>query len=139
MARITPEDFRDFRLGYGSVRAVAEACDVAVRQVRRWETGVSRVPQWTIPYLRMRAGELGAIDPQWEGWRLRDHCILSPGVRGPSWDLYSLCAMAFRLGEAERRELELRRQISVLERENKALQRQVREATGQVEQLSLFT
>lgn len=138
MFKISAEEFRDFRLRYGSARAVAEACDVSERQVRRWETGASPVPRWTVPYLRMRAGELGAIDPQWEGWKLRDHCLQSPGVRGPSWDLYSLCATAFKLGEAERRERLLQRRIEELERDIRLLQRQLREATDQVEQLNLF-
>lgn len=139
MTTITPEDFRDFRLRYGSTRTVADACDVTERQVRRWETGESRVPAWTMPYLRMRAGDLGAIDPQWHGWHLRDHCLHSPGARGPAWDIYTLCAIASHLTSAERKELELQRRINVLEREIGALRQQLREATDQVEQLSLFS
>jgi DNA-binding transcriptional MerR regulator len=139
MTTITAEDFRDFRLRYGSTRTVADACDVTERQVRRWEAGVSRVPRWSIPYLRMLAGELGAIDPQWEGWRLQKHCLHTPGVRGPSWDIYTLCATAMKLTDTERRERELMRRIDELEREILVMQRQLREATDQVEQLSLFT
>lgn len=133
---MTAEEFREFRLGWGSRARVAEVCGVSERQVRRWESGASAVPPWTVQFLQMLSGNLGSIDRRWEQWRLVAHELCEPSGKA-----HSQHALYFRtfIDEIQRlRERDLRSRIEELEHELRAVQKRLREVTQGAEQLSLF-
>lgn len=77
---IAPEGFRELRLScFLSQRATAEFLGVSVATVRRWDRGQRRVPWIVVRLLRlMRLGDLGALAPAWDGWRLDGDALWSP-------------------------------------------------------------
>lgn len=76
------DDLKHLRLlGCLSIQQAAALAGVTVRQFRRWEKGESRVPLAALRLLRLAClGDLGALFPEWKGWRLRRHGLLPPGV-----------------------------------------------------------
>ena len=51
-------------------REVSDACGVSLRQVRRWDAGVSHPSRAVWRLLRLLAGDLGEITPEWRHWRI---------------------------------------------------------------------
>ncbi|HTF42854.1 MAG TPA: DUF3653 domain-containing protein [Terriglobales bacterium] len=54
---------------------IALLCKVNVRTARRWKSGERRMPKTARMIV---AGNLGAFDPAWHGWILRDGKLISP-------------------------------------------------------------
>jgi DNA-binding transcriptional regulator YiaG len=76
-------EFRELRRScLLSQRACAEFLGIAQGTVRNWDRGRSRVPKVVIRLLRLRRnGELGDLEPAWEGWLLRGDRLISPEGR----------------------------------------------------------
>ena len=76
-------EFRDLRLGcLLNQRACAEFLGVAVRTVRAWDSGRTRVPWAAVRLMRLfRSGELESISKPWAGWLLRGERLISPEGR----------------------------------------------------------
>lgn len=77
---VSPEGFRELRLScFLSQRAAADFLGVSVATVRRWDRGQRRVPWAVVRLLRLkRLGDLGALAPAWDGWRLDGDALWSP-------------------------------------------------------------
>ena len=61
---------------YGlSVSHIAKVCKVDLTTARRWKRGAKCPPQTALMVL---SGDLGWLDPAWEGWRLVGGRIVSP-------------------------------------------------------------
>lgn len=63
---------------------------MCVRTVRHWDSGRNRVPWSAVKLLRLlRLGDLGALYPAWDGWKLRpDGDLVSPnGYAFEPWRL----------------------------------------------------
>jgi hypothetical protein len=54
---------------------VAAICHVSIATAKRWLSGKTRIPHYARLLL---TGDLGAINPDWKGWRLEKHTIISP-------------------------------------------------------------
>lgn len=110
MPPIPPADFARVRQDFGSLEAAAEACGVTVKQVRRWESGVSSVPRAAYRLLQLLGTrELGAMDSAWAGWRLTRAGLASP--EGEVYERTWFYALKYHLGSRDAREAGLRRQI----------------------------
>lgn len=77
---VSAEGFRELRLScLLSRRTAAAFLGVSVDTVRRWDRGRQRVPWAVVRLLRLkRLGDLGALAPAWDGWRLDGDAIWSP-------------------------------------------------------------
>lgn len=61
---------------YGiSISEIARICRVSLKTAHRWKAG-QYVPGYC--ELAMLSGDLGYWDKAWEGWVLRDGCLISP-------------------------------------------------------------
>ena len=54
---------------------IALLCKVHVKTARRWKSGERKMPETARMIL---AGDLGAFDPAWHRWALRDGNLISP-------------------------------------------------------------
>jgi len=60
-------------------QACADLLGVCVRTVRHWDAGRNRVPWSAVKLLRLlRGGDLGALEPAWQGYRLDGNTIWTP-------------------------------------------------------------
>lgn len=75
--------FRELRLScLLNQRACATFLGVALRTVRNWDRGRTRVPWAAVRLMRLyRVGELDSISAAWTGWLLRGERLISPGGR----------------------------------------------------------
>lgn len=128
--------FRAARETYGTREDAARALGVSMRQLRRYERGETAAPGWAMRLLRLLAGELGEINPQWEGWRLRGATLYPPWNQefGLGWFLWLKSHVLRR--EARERRLEMR--IAELEGEIERLNSALRAARDEPEQIDLF-
>lgn len=84
----------------------ADLLGVNVKTVKRWESGAARIPRAAVLALHLLAGDLGALWPDWIGWRLD-----GPGGRvvapnGYTFDCNEMAALPYRyaqIADAERR------------------------------------
>src|SRR5699024_8820348 len=66
-----------------SRKACAAYLGVSLRTVRYWDAGRHQVPWPVVRLLRLlRCGELGGLDPAWEGFRLLRGVLYTPDGRG---------------------------------------------------------
>lgn len=128
---ITPELFTEARAAFGSREAAAEACALSLRQIRRYESGASAPPRTVYRLLRTLSGELGEIDARWAGWRLRGAALYPPWHQEFSlaWFMWLRSHTLAR----EARERDLERTVEV-----ECLERRLREARSEPEQIDLF-
>ena len=54
---------------------VAALCHVSITTAKRWLLGKTRIPHYARLLL---TGDLGAINPDWKGWRVEGDAIISP-------------------------------------------------------------
>jgi hypothetical protein len=54
---------------------IARLCRVNVATARRWKRGATRIPEAAKMIL---TGDLGAFDPAFRGWKMRDGKLISP-------------------------------------------------------------
>ncbi|WP_421190074.1 DUF3653 domain-containing protein [Aeromonas sanarellii] len=91
--------FRWFECGL-SEEETANLCFVSVRQVTNWDKG-KEIPPACKRLMRMASGrELPTIFKAWEGWRMKNDCIVAPN--GVTFDRKRIEAMA--IIQAERSE-----------------------------------
>lgn len=66
----------DFGLTRAELRALLEVPEATLS---RWLAGRAEPPAHVVAFLRVVArGELAALDPAWEGWRLEAGALVSP-------------------------------------------------------------
>lgn len=83
--------FRWFECGL-SVEEVANLCFVSVRKVTYWDKG-TEIPPVYKRLMRMACGrELPTIFKAWEGWRMKNDCLISPN--GVMYDRRRIEALA---------------------------------------------
>lgn len=77
---MAPDGFLELRRScLLSRRAAAALLGVSVDTVRRWDRGRQRVPWSAVRLLRLqRLGDLGALAPAWDGWRIDGDALWSP-------------------------------------------------------------
>ena len=82
--RVRPDGFRELRMAcLLSRKACAAYLGVSLRTVRYWDAGRHQVPWPVVRLLRLlRCGELGGLDPAWEGFRLLRGVLYTPDGRG---------------------------------------------------------
>ncbi len=69
--------FRWFECGL-SEEETANLCFVSVRQVTNWDKG-KEIPPACKRLMRMASGrELPTIFKDWEGWRMKNDCLVAP-------------------------------------------------------------
>jgi hypothetical protein len=86
-----------------SAHRLAVLCGVTERQARRWRAA-RRLPAKYLALLEQRAGELGALDAAWNGWRLfRGELIDRDGNRYRPGDVVAIPLRRQQLQELERR------------------------------------
>ncbi|MGE0289647.1 MAG: hypothetical protein AB7I42_25835 [Bradyrhizobium sp.] len=101
---IAPEEFIRVRQLYGSQKQAADACGVGVKQLRRWESGLSPVPRAPYRLLAILGGrDLGEIEPAWRGWLLRGDALGTPEGEVIRRTLYM--EMPYLINAARAREL----------------------------------
>lgn len=54
---------------------VAAICQVSLTTAKGWLSGKTRIPRHAVVLL---TGDLGAMDPGWQGWRVEKDRIVSP-------------------------------------------------------------
>lgn len=80
------------------IKQIVEICQVDVTTARRWVRGATCPPQHVLLYLHARYyQDLGVIDPDWRGWKLRHGCLISP----EGWQMTMGDVLASRLHEAQ--------------------------------------
>jgi hypothetical protein len=80
---ISPEGFRELRHScLLSQRQAAAYLGVCLRTVRHWDSGRNRVPWSVVRLLRLlRAGELGGLCDEWQGWTINRLGLHAPDGR----------------------------------------------------------
>lgn len=80
---ISPEGFRALRHScLLNQREAAAYLGVCLRTVRHWDSGRNRVPWSVVRLLRLlRAGELGGLADEWEGWTINRLGLHAPDGR----------------------------------------------------------
>ena len=69
---------------------------MTVATAKRWKLGHSRIPYTAVVVL---SGHLGAISPEWQGWRLLGDALISPdGERVSEADLVAVMRTAEESG-----------------------------------------
>jgi hypothetical protein len=67
---------------------IARLCRVDVATARRWKRGATRISEAAKMIL---TGDLGAFDPAFRGWKLRDGKLISPeGWEATAGDILSI-------------------------------------------------
>jgi len=67
---------------------IARLCRVDVATARRWKRGATRIPEAAKMIL---TGDLGAFDPAFRGWKMRDGKLISPeGWEATAGDVLSI-------------------------------------------------
>ncbi len=54
---------------------IAHRCGVTLATARRWKLGRSRIPYTAAVAL---SGHMGAMSPEWQGWRIQDDALITP-------------------------------------------------------------
>ncbi|MBL0525137.1 regulator [Aeromonas dhakensis] len=94
--------FRWFECGL-SKEETANLCFVSVRQVTYWDKG-TEIPPVYKRLMRMASGrELPTIWKEWEGWRMKNDCLISPA--GVTYDRRRLEAVAIIQAERSERQM----------------------------------
>ncbi|MFQ2112012.1 DUF3653 domain-containing protein [Aeromonas veronii] len=94
--------FRWFECGL-SIEETANLCFVSVRQVTYWDKG-KEIPPAYKRLMRMASGrELPTIWKEWEGWRMKNDCLVSP--TGVTYDRRRLEAIAIIQAERSERQM----------------------------------
>jgi len=85
------------------VAVMAERCGVRLTTARRWKLGQARIPFAAGAVL---SGHLGALSPEWIGWRVIGDALVSPdGVRITQTDLVRAIGEAQQYGYSSLNEL----------------------------------
>jgi hypothetical protein len=80
------------------IKQIVEICGVDITTARRWKRGATCPPQHMLRYLSARYYEdLGFLDPDWRGWKLRRGNLISP----EGWEMTMGDVLASRLHEAQ--------------------------------------
>jgi len=93
---------------------IARICKVDVKTARRWKNGENRMPETARMIL---AGDLGAFDPAFSGWSLRNGKLISP----EGWEASPGDVLSIQLTQA---------QLATARSENRALKEAMEAARG---------
>jgi transcriptional regulator with XRE-family HTH domain len=119
-------DLRRLRLHAGLIDD-AKACavlGVTPKTLHRWERD-NQAPAAVVRLLRLFCGELGALSPEWQGWRLAGDGIYPPGdSRG--WVAGFVLALPYRNDQVR----DQKRTIERLENERRNLSERLRLVLG---------
>jgi transcriptional regulator with XRE-family HTH domain len=86
---------------------IARRCGVDIATARRWKRGITRTPQSALMILE---GDLGAFDPAWRGWTLRDGQLISPeGWEATPGDVLSIPLLRAQISTYQAKERMLQR------------------------------
>lgn len=88
-------------------------CGMSPRQWRRYRNGDSRMSEQLVSLIQLRAGQLGAISPQWIGWRIQGDELVSPV--GQSYSLKWFHGLPWYLEGLRAERARLRQRIRELE------------------------
>jgi hypothetical protein len=80
------------------IKDLVRICQIDVTTARRWHRGSNLPPPYVLLYLNaVLLGDLGFIDPAWQGWKLLHGHLYSP----ESWRISMSDVLASRLHEAQ--------------------------------------
>lgn len=78
----------DYTLKDFQISEIARLCHVSLKTAKRWRDGTTCPPSYAVLIL---IGDLGALNPQWYGWRLRDNTLITPdGIELRQGDVQAL-------------------------------------------------
>jgi uncharacterized protein DUF3653 len=101
---------------------IARICQVGIRTARRWKSGESAMPKTAEMLL---AGDLGMLDREWRGWKIRKGQLISPeGWMATPGHVRSLQMMGATLGSYRRENASLKAAVKELEAEWDAFEEQ---------------
>jgi len=97
---------------YGlNVNEIARICKVDITTARRWKRRAKRPPETALMIL---SGDLGHLDPAWEGWTVRNGFLISP----EGWEAAPGHVRAMKMMQAT---------LGTYRRENQALKSEIRQ------------
>jgi len=97
------------------IKEIARICKVDLTTARRWKRGAKCPPQTALMVL---SGDLGWLDPAWEGWRLVGGRIVSPeGWAATPGDVMMVQLAQMTLATYREENRQLKQRLAALEYE----------------------
>lgn len=98
------------------VKDLVAICHIDITTARRWRKGSNLPPAYMLDFVNAKVnGNLGFLDPAWQGWTLSNGYLRSP----EDWRIFMNDVLAVPL---------LRLQLAAYQTENRALKRDLADA-----------
>lgn len=99
---------------YGiSIKEIARICEVDLTTARRWKRGARCPPKSALMLL---CGDLGYLDPAWEGWRVSRGELISPeGWKASPGDVLSIQLTQMQLSAYRTENKHLKAELDALD------------------------